>query len=80
MVQFYGVPELIIPINDVLVPSWTSQAAAVVRLGVLGRPSAQLDGLQRAGCGVGGAISVDSAHPVQAEGVQVFIQERRRDL
>lgn len=53
----------------------------MVGLDVLGRPSGQVDGLQRAGCGVGGAISVVSAHPVQAELVQVLVlEEGRREL
>lgn len=80
-IRFYTVPELILPINYVFVPGRTSLAAAVVGLGVLVRcvcPSGQVDGLQRAGCGMGGAISVDSAHPVQAIVVRVFILEDRR--
>lgn len=77
--MFYDVRELIIPINDIFVPRWTRQAAGVVGLGVLVWrvcPSTQVDGLQRASGGVGGGISIDPAHPVQAVMGQVFILQQ----
>ena len=52
----------------------------MVRLGVLAwcvHSSGQVDGLQRAGCRVGGSTSVDTSYPVQAVMVQVFILEDR---
>lgn len=46
------------------------------------RPSRQMDALQRAGCGVGGPVSVDPAHLIQAVMGQVLVlgDSRTRDL